>query len=436
MKILYLDCSMGASGDMLLSSLSELLDDQAAFISELNSLKLPGVHAELAKTEKQGVAGTHITVTVCGADEGAEIAPQQHEHHEHSHHHHEHEHEHEYEHEHSHSTLGSITDIISGLPVSDKVKENAAAVYRLIAEAESKAHGKPVELVHFHEVGALDAVCDITGVCMLMEKLSPDRVVCSPLNLGGGLVKCAHGLLSVPAPAVAELVNSLPCYGSDENGELLTPTGAALIRFFTDDFGPQPAMIPARFGIGMGTRDFRQCNCLRSVLGEAVEGFELRGTLIPRGGEALQPLEKSMYPAPYIKPLPAFGRIAELCCNLDDMTGEEMGFALDALLAAGALDVFYTPIQMKKNRPAYLLTVLCKPEDSDGMAALMFRHTSTLGIRKQLCDRYELQREVGTVHTPYGEMRIKRSKFEYDDLARIAKETGKPLLDIKKELEQ
>jgi hypothetical protein len=239
-------------------------------------------------------------------------------------------------------------------------------------------------------------------------------------------------------------MSGLPCYGSDVgggdvDGELLTPTGAALLRFFVGEsgsFGPQPAMIPRRTGVGFGAKDFERCNCLRSCIGETFEGFELRGPLVSHGEGGLRAAGQSAYPAPYeARPAPAFGRVAELSCNLDDMTGEEMGFALDALLALGALDVFYTPIQMKKNRPAYLLTVLCRPEDADALAAQMFRHTTTLGVRKLVCDRYELRRSVQSIQSPYGEIRIKRSKLEYEDLARIAKEMDRPLLDVKKELE-
>jgi uncharacterized protein (TIGR00299 family) protein len=414
MKILYLDCSMGASGDMLLSSLSELLDDQGAFIGELNALGLPGVRAELELTQKRGVAGSHIKVSVGGLAEDG----------------------HGHNHGHGHGrSFASVAELLEGLKLSASVREKALAVYRLLAEAETKAHGRPVELGHFHELGALDAVCDIAGVCLLMEKLAPDRVVCSPLTLGGGTVRCDHGLLSVPAPAVAELVKGLPCYGDGTDGELLTPTGAALIKYFAGEFGPQPAMTVERCGVGLGTKDFERCNCLRAYLGEAFESCELRGGRAPRGGSALRAARPAGYPAPRESEIPiSFGRVAELCCNLDDMTGEELGFAMEALFEAGALDAFYTPIQMKKNRPAYMLTVLCRPEDADALAARIFSNTTTLGVRRRLCDRYELQRETETVSTPYGEIRVKRGKPEYEDLARIARKTGRSLLEIEREL--
>lgn len=376
MKTLYLDCSMGASGDMLMASLSQLLDDPASFAGELNALGIPGVHASVSSAESHGVKGCHITVRVNGVDE-----------------------EEGHDHAHSHSTLGSISDIILSLPVSEKVKINALAVYRLIADAESAAHSVPVEQVHFHEVGALDAVADVTGVCMLMEKLAPDSVRSSPLNLGGGTVRCAHGVLPVPAPAVAALTASLPCYLSDTAGELLTPTGAALLLRFADSFGDMPEMTVEKVGIGIGSRDFGRPNCLRASLGSS-------GMLTDS--------------------------IVELSCGMDDMTGEEMGFAAERLMDAGALDAYYTPIYMKKNRPAYMLTVLSRPSDCEKLAQLIFRHTTTLGIRRKNCERYVLERSFAEKDTAYGRIHIKNGKPEYEDVARIARENGMSLFEIKR----
>ena len=291
------------------------------------------------------------------------------------------------------------------LPLSDKVKADVMAVYGRIAEAESHAHGLPVSQVHFHEVGSMDAVADITAVCLLMEKLSPDEVVVSPIHVGSGQVRCAHGILPVPAPATAHILRGAPIYGGSIQGELCTPTGAALLMHFASRFGDMPAMRLQAVGYGMGKKDFPAANCVRAMLGET-EG--------------------------------AADTVAELACNVDDMTGEALGFAMEQLLAAGALDVFTAPIGMKKSRPATLLRLLCRPEDRERMVELLFRHTTTLGVRESLCRRYVLERSVETRETPWGSVRVKsasgygvtRRKYEYEDLADIARKSGRSLADI------
>ena len=291
------------------------------------------------------------------------------------------------------------------LPLSDKVKADVMAVYGRIAEAESHAHGVPVSQVHFHEVGSMDAVADITAVCLLMEKLSPDEVVVSPIHVGSGQVRCAHGILPVPAPATAHILRGAPIYGGSIQGELCTPTGAALLMHFASRFGDMPAMRLQAVGYGMGKKDFPAANCVRAMLGET-EG--------------------------------AADTVAELACNVDDMTGEALGFAMEQLLAAGALDVFTAPIGMKKSRPATLLRLLCRPEDRERMVELLFRHTTTLGVRESLCRRYVLERSVETRETPWGSVRVKsasgygvtRRKYEYEDLADIARKSGRSLADI------
>ena len=382
MKTLYLECAMGAAGDMLLAALLELLPDKKDFLTRLNGLGLPGVQVTAAPALRRGVTGTHVTVTVHGEEEG-----------EHDHHHH------------CHSTLRSIHAAIDGLNVSRWVKDNAKAVYDRIAQAESRVHGTAVEAVHFHEVGAWDAVTDVVGVCMALEALSPDEILASPVHVGSGQVCCAHGLLPVPAPATALLLQDVPVYGGQIRGELCTPTGAALLTQFVQKFGPMPVMNICATGYGMGTKDFEAANCLRAHWGETA----VRGDAV-----------------------------AELSCNLDDMTGEAVGFAMDVLLEAGALDVFTTPIGMKKSRPCVMLTVLCRPEDGDTMAQLMLTHTTTLGVRRTDCRRYTLPRTTETVQTKYGPIRIKtaggRAKAEYDDLAAAAKTHGVPLSEILKEL--
>ena len=417
MKTLYLECNMGAAGDMLMAALLELIPDREEFLREMNALGLPGVRVALEPAVKCGVTGSHISVTVHGAEEESlDVgAPHLHEHihsHEHPHghsheeghthpHDHEGEHSHEHPHSHSHSGLGEIRHWISHLPVSDKVKADALAVYTLIAEAEGHAHGKPMEEIHFHEVGTLDAVADVVGVCLLMERIAPQQVVVSPVHVGSGQVHCAHGILPVPAPATAYILRDVPIYGGSIRGELCTPTGAALLKHFANSFGEMPVMRVEATGYGMGTKDFEAANCVRAHLGYT-------------SSQA--------------------GEIAELCCNLDDMTPEAIGFAQEVLLDAGALDVFTTPIGMKKSRPGVLLTCLCRLGDREKLAKLMLRHTTTLGVREHLCRRYTLEREETVVETGCGPVRVKRaygdgverSKPEYEDIARIAREKGLP----------
>ena len=288
--------------------------------------------------------------------------------------------------------------------MSEQVKADARAVYGLIAEAESKAHGVPVAQIHFHEVGTLDAVADVVGVCMLMEQIAPDRVVVSPVHVGSGEVRCAHGVLPVPAPATARILEGVPIYGGAIRGELCTPTGAALLKHFADAFGPMPAMALGRTGYGMGTKDFEWANCVRAMLGESADG----------------------------------GEVVELRCNLDDMTGEAIAFAADALREAGALDVWTQAIQMKKGRPGTLLACLCPAAREREFAALMLKHTTTIGVRCLAMRRYTLERERITLDTRYGPVRGKRSrgygvervKPEFDDLAEIARREGVPVQEI------
>ncbi len=386
MKILYLDCGMGAAGDMLTGALMELLPDPGAFLEELNGLGIPKVRFWVDNGEKCGIEGTQVTVTVGDITEEEE----------HCHHHH-------------HSSMKDIGGILAALPVSDRVKGDAMAVYDLIAQAESAVHGVPVREIHFHEVGAMDAVADIVAVCLLMERLAPDRVIASPVHVGSGQVRCAHGILPVPAPATAEILKDVPIYGGQIRGELCTPTGAALLKYFVDEFGPMPALRPEAIGYGMGKKDFPAANCVRAILGSAGEEGE---------------------------------RVLELACNIDDMTGEELGFALEALLEAGALEAFTTPAGMKKSRPGQLLTVLCREQDREKMVKALFQYTTTLGIREHICRRHTLSRSFTTVETPYGPVTrkdsqgfgVQRSKYEYEDLARIAKETGLSLEQVRQRL--
>ncbi len=384
MRTLYIDCGMGAAGDMLTAALLELLPDPAAFIRELNGLGLPGVTYRLERSVKCGITGSHVSVAVHGQKEGEEPA---------------HAHEHAHEHHHEHRSLAEIGSIVRKLPVSEEVRAGILAVYGRIAQAESAVHGVAVEEVHFHEVGAMDAVADVTAVCLLMERLAPEQVLASPVHVGCGSVRCAHGLLPVPAPATAHILRDVPIYGGQVEGELCTPTGAALLVHFVDRFGPMPVLRTEAIGYGMGKKDFPRANCVRVLLGETEETGDT---------------------------------VAELRCDMDDMTGEAVGFAMERLLEAGALDVFTTPVGMKKSRPGTQLTLLCRPEDREAMVRLLFLHTTTLGVRETMCRRYTLRRQIETLDTPWGPVGkkvsrgcgVSREKLEYEDLARIARQQG------------
>ncbi len=378
MKTLFLDCSMGAAGDMLTAALLELLDDRDGFVRELNALGLTGVEFLPERSEKCSIIGTHMSVKVHGAEETAHCD------------------------DHHHEGLHDITALVSGIALPQKVREDVLAVYRLLAEAESAVHGRPVSEIHFHEVGTLDAIADITAVCLLLHRLAFDEIVVSPVHVGSGQVRCAHGILPVPAPATAYLLRNVPIYGGEIRGELCTPTGAALLRHFASRFGILPPMRIAAIGYGMGKKDFPAANCVRALLGETDEAAE---------------------------------EIFELQCNLDDMTGEAIGFAMERLLTVGAADVWTQPIGMKKSRPAVLLSVLCRESERDAVLRAMFAHTATLGIREQKLRRYTLRRHTETLETPLGPVRCKisegygtvRKKLEYDDLACIAREHDLPL---------
>ena len=404
MKTLYIECNMGAAGDMLLASLAELTGDVKACEEKLNSLGIPDVTYNFEKSVKCGIEGTHARVVVLGVEEDEHMHEHEHHYHDHEEHEHSHEHEHEHDHHHEHTHekhthdhhhhhthMSDIVNIISGLNVSDKVKQNALAVYGLIAEAESRAHGKPVSDIHFHEVGTMDAVADIVGVCVLLKQLAPDRIIVSPLATGFGQVKCAHGILPVPAPATASIIEGIPSYSGSVEGELLTPTGAALLKYFADSFGQRPVMAVSGTGYGMGKKDFPKANMLRTFLGDSE-------------GEG--------------------DKVIELRFNVDDMTGEETGYATGVLMENGALDVFTTPVFMKKNRPGILFTVLVKPEDKERFAKLIFENTTTIGIRYNEMDRFRLDRREEKVMTKYGEISVKvtdgfgvtKAKPEYDDI--------------------
>ena len=421
MKTLYLECSMGAAGDMLSAALYELLDDKEGFINKINNAGIPKVTVNAESMTKCGILGTHMNVLVDGVSEGEEHHHEHEHHHDHEHeheHHHEHAHEHadsahteEHHHEHHHSSLKDIEDIIDALNIPENVKTDAKSVYAMIAEAESNAHGKPVSEIHFHEVGTMDAIADITMVCMLMNELKAERIVASEIHVGSGHVHCAHGILPVPAPATAYLLRGIPFTSGHIKGELCTPTGAALIKYFASQYGEMPVMTVDKIGYGMGKKDFEQANWVRAFLGSTNEKAS---------------------------------QITELSCNIDDMTGEKIGFAMEKLFEAGALEVYTVPVGMKKSRPGILLSVMCNEAKKDEMVSIIFKYTTTLGVRENVSKRYTLKREIIKKDTPFGEIRIKRSegfgivreKYEYEDLARIANEKNISIDDILKELDK
>ena len=388
MKTLYIDCGMGAAGDMLTAALLELHPDREGFLQKLNGLGIPGVTFIAERSTKCGINGTHIRVAVHGEEET----------------------EHMHDHHHHHGSMEDIRSIVSRLRIPTTVKLDILAVYEEIAQAESHVHGVPVEQIHFHEVGTMDAIADITAVCLLIHELKLDQILASAVHVGSGQVRCAHGILPVPAPATAHILQNIPIYGGSIKGELCTPTGAALVKHIVDEFGDMHAMKVKTIGYGMGKKDFERANCVRVLLGETQEK--------PEG-------------------------IWELNCNVDDMTGEQIGFALEILMELGALDVFTIPIGMKKSRPGILLTVLCKEADKEKMVSLIFKHTTTLGIREKFCSRYTLRRKVETVGTPYGVIRkkvsagygIQRSKYEYEDVACAAKANNLSIAQVLYEIE-
>ena len=385
---------MGAAGDMLMGALYELYPEKERFLADMNAL-IPGVKLEAEGVTRQGIAGTHMRVDIHGQEEGHERRRM---------------HDHHQDHHHEHRSLADIHAMIDAFPLPEAVREKARRVYGLIAQAEAEAHGVEAGEVHFHEVGALDAVIDVTGVCYLLYLLAPDAVCASPVTMGSGTVRTAHGLLPVPAPATAKLLTGVPVTAGDIQAELCTPTGAALLRTFAGSWGAMPDGVIQGCGHGCGTKDFPRANCLRAFLVDDLSRAE-------------EPNDE----------------VTELKANIDDMTGEALGLALERLLEAGALDVSYAPAAMKKNRPGVLLTCLCRPGDADRLASEVLRHTSTFGVRRTDCRRYALAASMDAVETPWGTVPrktgtgygITKSKPEYGVLAEIAAERKVPLAAVR-----
>lgn len=392
MKTIYLECNMGAAGDMLMSALYEICDQKEWFLYKMNEVFAP-YHVTLSATPstKCGITGTHMTVTVDGVEESADGHAQTDDS--------------EASHTHTHTDYASLCEKIASFDLPAEVKEDAEAIYHLLGEAEAKVHGTTIEQIHFHEVGTLDALADIVGCALLIGLIAPEQILASPLHVGNGFVRCAHGVLPVPAPATAELLRGIPFYSGSVTGELLTPTGAAILKYYVTRFFPMPAITTQMIGYGMGAKDFEFANCVRAFLGDTVS--------------YLTPEEEESFSCD--------DTVLSISCNIDDMTGEALGLATEIFMAAGALDVYTIPVQMKKNRPGILLTCLCEPDDREKFTGLFFLHTSTRGVRYQLYERAKLESTFETKKTSYGNIRIKKSsgygiekeKPEFEDLKSV-----------------
>ena len=383
MKSLYIDCSMGAAGDMLTAALLELHPNKDDFLSRLNAALDGKAVVSAAQDIKCGIGGTHVSVKINGDEEGAQLHRR-----------------------HRSTSIGEVLNFIAALELPEKVKNDAGGVYKLIARAESEVHGEAMENIHFHEVGSLDALADILSVCMLIYELNPDKICASPVNVGSGTVKCAHGILPVPSPATEKILHGVPVYSGEVKGELCTPTGAALLKYFVQNFGAMPDMVLDNTGYGTGTKDYKAANVVRAMLGHIDDNKE---------------------------------QIIELSCNIDDMSAEDLSFSMERLFEAGALDVYFTSIGMKKCRPGVMLTCICKEAERDIILHCIFKHTTTLGVREHICNRYNLSRSFRTMDTEYGTVTVKaaegygvtREKPEYEDLARIAREKGLSMREVR-----
>lgn len=400
MKTLYFDCSSGISGNMTLGALVEILGDEQYLVEELKKLQVDGYHIEISKKVKNGITGTYVDVVL-----------KDHHHHEHDHHHeeHHHEHEHEHEHHHEHRNLHDVNHIIENSNLKEETKQLAKRIFRKVAEAESKVHHKSIEEVHFHEVGAIDSIVDIVGTAILINKIQPDKIISSVVNDGYGFIECAHGTMSVPVPATSEIFSKagVKCRQIDIDTELVTPTGAAIISELATEFTVMPTMTVQKIGWGAGKKDLKIPNVLKVYLGEMEETLEEQ-------------------------------EIAVMETNIDDTTGEILGYTAEKLIQNGALDVFFTPIYMKKGRPAYRLTVACRKENIEKLQTIIFRETTTIGIRYRYEKRNVLPREKVEVNTEYGLVQAKQVKLgeetytypEYESLKKIAEEQNIPLKDL------
>jgi len=350
MKTLYFDCFAGASGDMILGAMVAAGVDPQALTDQLDLLNVQGFRIDFARVDRSGISATHARVHTA--------------------------------HEHTHRHLGDILKIINESRLSEAVKARAGAIFKKLAEAEARVHNEPVDHVHFHELGALDAIVDVVGAAICFELLSIERFVSSPLHVGSGTVTMAHGRFPVPPPAVVELLKGAPVYSTDIKGELVTPTGAAIIATVCSEFGPLPKMKVAQSGYGAGTREYEKFpNALRVLIGE-VEAQ-------PSASEQLLMLET----------------------NIDDLSPQIFGHVMERALELGALDCYFTPIQMKKNRPGVLLSILCRENQREQLTEMVFAETTTLGIRSYAVERRALDRSMQTVETHYGPIDVKVARL-------------------------
>lgn len=415
MKTIYLECNMGAAGDMLMSALYEICEERDLFLEKMNQI-FSGYSIRLnpSSITKCGIYGTRMEVLICGEEEQVCQSPSSavsetvsHMHDEPANHTDTHDHPHAHAHAHTHTSYSSVLAQIEELDLPLSVKQDAAAIYQLIGEAEAKVHGTTLEQIHFHEVGTLDALADVVGCALLIYLIAPEQILASPVHVGNGFVKCAHGVLPVPAPATAEILKGVPYYTGSITSELCTPTGAAILKYYVNKFSSMPPLTPTAIGYGMGSKDFEIANCLRAFLGETSPVTDSKAD------------EEDSFDYD--------DRILSIACNIDDMTGEAIGLATEIFMAAGALDVYTIPIQMKKNRPGILLTCICELEDRDKFTGLFFLHTSTRGVRYQVFERAKLDSTFETRSTSYGDIRIKKSsgygiekeKPEFEDLKTV-----------------
>lgn len=391
MKTLYFDCSSGISGNMTLGALLEIIGDEKYLLEEIKKLNIDGYKIEISKKVKNGITGTYVDVIL-----------------EHEHHHHDHDHD-EHHHHHEHRNLNDVNAIIDNSSLEDKTKELAKRIFLRVAKAESKVHNKPLEEVHFHEVGAIDSIIDIVGTAILINKINPDKIISSIVNDGYGFIECAHGMMSVPVPATSEIFtdSGVKFRQIDIDTELVTPTGAAIIAELATEFVPLPTMTIKKIGWGAGSKDLKIPNVLKVYYGE-MENQE--------------------------------GNIVVMETNIDDCGGEILGYTEELLFQNGALDVFFTPIFMKKNRPAYRLTVSCKKENMKKLQNIIFRETTTIGIRYRYENRTELERESIELDTKFGKIKAKKVKNqdetyiypEYESIKELAIKNDIPLKDLYK----
>ncbi len=430
MKTLYFDCSSGISGNMTLAALTEIIGDENYLVEELKKLHIDGYKIDISKKVKNGITGTHVDVILEHQHEHSHIHDEHEHHHNHMHedhiHHHEdeeHTHEHDNErhdeeyhqehgeehhhHHHEHRNLQDVCEIIDNSDISEESKELAKRIFMRVAKAESKVHNKPLDEVHFHEVGAIDSIVDIVGTAILINKIHPDKIISSIVNDGHGFIECAHGTMAVPVPATSEIFanSNVKFRQIDIDTELVTPTGAAIIAELSSEFTTLPAMKIQKIGWGAGTKDLKIPNVLKVYYGEMQEENQ---------------------------------KIVVMETNIDDCSGEILGYTEEMLFENGALDVFYTPIFMKKNRPAYRLTVVCKEPDIQKLQNIIFKETTTIGIRYRYEYRTELEREQITIDTKYGKLQAKKVVNngetyiypEYESIKELAKKNDIPLKEI------